>query len=115
MSDSARLLGIAVAVGAAAALVLGVGLGLAQEESGLQWIGYMLSIAGAVTIGFACFSGAPTSARKHVARRIGRSEDEPGAGAAGVAESKPFVSELIVLFAAGLLLVAAGTALELIV
>jgi hypothetical protein len=112
MSEAARLLGIVVAVGATVALVLGFGLGLAQEESVLQWIGYMLSIAGAVTIGFACFSGAPTSARKHVARRIGRSEDEPGA--AGVTESKPFVSELIVLFAAGLLLVAAGTALELV-
>ena len=112
MRDSARLLGITMAVGAAAALVLGVGLGLAQDESVVQWIGYMLSIAGAVTIGFACFSGAPTSARKHVARRIRPSADEPGAAA--VVESKPFVSELIVLFAAGLLLVSAGTALELL-
>ena len=34
--------------------------------------------------------------------------------AAAVAESKPFVSEIVVLFAAGLLLVAAGTALELL-
>jgi hypothetical protein len=113
MSASARLLGFALAVGAAAALVLGVGLGLAQEESVLRWIGYMFSIVGAVTIGFACFSGAPTSARKHVARRLRTTEDEPAAAA--VVESKPFVSEIIVLFAAGLLLVAAGTALELLI
>ena len=113
MRDSARALGIVLASGVAAALVLGVVLGLAQEESVLQWIAYMLSIAGAVTIGFACFSSAPTSARKHVARRIGKSPDEPGEAVA-VAESKPFVSEIVVLFAAGLLLVAAGTALELL-
>ena len=114
MRDSARALGIVLAAGVAAALVLGVALGLAQDESVLQWIAYMLSIAGAVTIGFACFSSAPTSARKHVARRIGKSDEaEPGAAVA-VAESKPFVSEIVVLFAAGLLLVAAGTALELL-
>ena len=112
MRDSARALGIVVAAGIAAALVFGVVLALAQEESAVQWIAYMLSIAGAVTIGFACFSSAPTSARKHVARRIGKSADEPGAEA--VVESKPFVSEIVVLFAAGLLLVAAGTALELL-
>ena len=112
MRESARVLGIVLAAGLAAALVLGVGLGLAQEESVLQWTAYMLSIAGAVTIGFACFSSAPTSARKHVARRIGKSDDQPGAEAA--VDSKPFVSELIVLFAAGLLLVVAGTVLELL-
>ncbi len=112
MRDSARALGIVVAIGVAAALALGIALGLAQDESVLQWVGYMLSIAGAVTIGFACFSGAPTSARKHVARRIGPSGNE--AKAAAVVESKPFVSELVILFAAGLLLVAAGTALELL-
>ena len=113
MSDSARALGIVVSIGVVAALVLGIVLGLAQEESVVRWIAYMLSIAGAVTIGFACFSSAPTSARKHVARRIGKSKDEPVAAEA-VAESKPFVSEIVVLFAAGLLLVAAGTALELV-
>lgn len=111
MRDSARALGIVVSIGVASALVLGIGLGLAQDESVMQWIGYMLSIAGAVTIGFACFSGAPMSARKHVARRIGPSSNEAKAAAA---DSKPFVSELVVLFAAGLLLVAAGTALELV-
>ena len=112
MRDSARLLGIAVGVGAASAVVLGVVLGLAQEESVSRWIGYMFSILGAITIGFACFSGAPTSARKHVARRMRTSESTPAVAEA--AESKPFVSEIIVLFAAGLLLVALGTGLEVL-
>lgn len=112
MSHSARLLGMTVGAGAAAALVLGVGLGLAQEESVSRWIGYMLSIVGAVIIGFACFSGAPTSARKHVARRMRPSED--AADAAVVAEPKAYVSEVVVLFASGLLLVAVGTGLELV-
>lgn len=113
MTHSARLLGIVVGAGTVGALVLGVVLGLAQEESVVQWIGYMFSILGAVTIGFACFSGAPTSARKHVARRMRpTSDDEPEVPE--VAESKPFVSEIVILFAAGLLLVAAGTVLELL-
>jgi hypothetical protein len=113
MNDSARLLGTALAFGAATALVLGVGLGLAQEESVTRWIGYMFSIVGAVVIGFACFSGAPTSARKRVARRVRPSED--AAETAAVAETKAYASEVVALFAAGLLLVAAGTALELLI
>jgi len=111
--DSGRLLGIVLGAGTAGALVLGVVLGLAQEESVTQWIGYMFSILGAVAIGFACFSGAPTSARKHVARRLrSNNDDEPEVPE--VAESKPFVSEIVVLFAGGLLLVAVGTGLELV-
>ena len=113
MRDSARALGIVLAIGVAAALVLGVGLGLAQEESVSRWIAYMLSIAGAVTIGFACFSSAPTSARKHVARRMRPSQDS--ADTAAVAEAKPYVSEVVILFAAGILLVAVGTGLELLI
>lgn len=112
MSHSARLLGLAVGAGAGAAIVLGLALGLAQGESVMQWIGYMFSIVGAVIIGFACFSGAPTSARKHVARRLRPSEDT--ADAAVAAEPKAYVSEVVLLFASGLLLVAAGTALELV-
>lgn len=72
----------------------------------------MLTILGAVTIGFACFSGAPTSARKHLVRRMRKTEDEPELPA--LATEKPFVSELVVLFTAGLLLIAAGTGLELL-
>ena len=113
MSDSARALGIVLAIGVAAALVLGVGLAVAQEESVSRWIAYMLSIAGAVTIGFACFASAPTSARKHVARRMRPSQGD--SDTAAVAEAKPYVSEVVVLFAAGILLVAAGTGLELLI
>ena len=122
MNGSVRLLGLALGVGVAAALVQGVALGLAQEESVLRWIAYMLSVAGAITIAFACFSGAPTSARKHVARRMRKPPDEPdepdepeqAAAAAAVVESKPYTSALVVLLVAGLLLIAAGTGLELL-
>jgi hypothetical protein len=113
VNDSVRLLGLALGVGVAAALALGVLLGLAQEESVLRWVAYMLSVAGAITIAFACFSGAPTSARKHVARRMRQVPDEPEAAVA-VVESKPYASALVVLLAAGLLLIAAGTGLELL-
>jgi hypothetical protein len=112
VSQSARLLGITVGAGIAAALVLGLALGLAQEESVTQWVAYMFSIVGAVIIGFACFSGAPTSARKHVAKRLRPSEDADDAVA--VAEPKAYVSEVVVLFASGLLLVMLGTGLELV-
>jgi hypothetical protein len=112
LNDSVRLLGIALGVGAGAALAAGVLLGLAQEESVLRWIAYMLSVAGAITIAFACFSGAPTSARKHVAKRM-RTPDEPEEAVA-VVESKPYASALVVLLVAGLLLIAAGTGLELL-
>jgi glucan phosphoethanolaminetransferase (alkaline phosphatase superfamily) len=111
LNDSARLLGIALGVGVAAALAAGVLLGVAQEESVLRWIAYMLSVAGAITIAFACFSGAPTSARKHLAR-MRKQRNEPEAVA--VIESKPFASALVVLLVAGLLLIAAGTGLELL-
>ena len=119
MNGSVRLLGLALGVGVAAALVLGVALGLAQEESVLRWIAYMLSVAGAITIAFACFSGAPTSARKHVAKRMRKPPDEPdepeqAAAAVAVVESKPYASALVVLLVAGLLLIAAGTGLELL-
>jgi len=113
LNDSARLLGIALGVGVGAALVLGVALGLAQEESVLRWIAYMLSVAGAITIAFACFSGAPTSTPKHLAR-MRKQADEPEGAAVAVVESKPYASARVVLLVAGLLLIAAGTGLELL-
>ena len=73
----------------------------------LRWIAYMLSVAGAVTIAFACFSGAPTSTRKHLARM--RKEAAEPEEAVAVVESKPYASALVVLLVAGLLLIAAGT------
>ena len=115
MNDSVRLLRLALGIGAGAALVTGVLLGLAQEESVLRWIAYMLSVAGAITIAFACFSGAPTSARKHVAKRMRTQPEEPDeVVVVAVAESKPYASALVVLLVAGLLLIAAGTGLELL-
>jgi hypothetical protein len=115
VNDSVRLLGLALGIGFGTALAAGVLLGLAQEESVLRWIAYMLSVAGAITIAFACFSGAPTSARKHVAKRMRKTPDEPEeAVAVAVVESKPYASALVVLLVAGLLLIAAGTGLELL-
>ena len=114
MNDSGRLLGIALGIGVGAALVLGVALGLAQEESVLRWIAYMLSVAGAITIAFACFSGAPTSSRKHLARMRKEAAEPEEPGAVAVVESKPYASALVVLLVAGLLLIAAGTGLELL-
>jgi uncharacterized membrane protein HdeD (DUF308 family) len=111
VNDSIRLLRLALGLGVGAALVVGVVLGLAQEESVVRWIAYMLSVAGAITIAFACFSGAPTSSRKHLAR-MRKQAAEPDV--APVVESKPFASALVVLLVAGLLLIAAGTALELL-
>ena len=58
VNDSVRLLRLALGLGVGAALVLGVVLGLAQEESVLRWIAYMLSVAGAITIAFANVSFA---------------------------------------------------------
>jgi hypothetical protein len=112
MRASGRLLGLALAVGAAGALVLGVGFGLAQEESVLRWIAYMFSILGALMLAFACFSGAPTSARQHLARRLQKTEVEPEEPA--VAKGKTLLSEIVVYVTAGLLLIAAGTGLELL-
>jgi hypothetical protein len=115
VNDSVRLLGLALGIGVAAALAAGVLLGLAQEESVLRWIAYMLSVAGAITIAFACFSGAPTSARKHVAKRMRKPPDEPEeVVAVAVVESKPYASALVVLLVAGLVLIAVGTGLELL-
>ena len=111
MNDSVRLLRLALGLGVGAALVLGVVLGLAQEESVLRWIAYMLSVAGAITIAFACFSGAPTSSRKHLAR-MRKQDAEPDV--APIVEAKPYASALVVLLVAGLLLIAAGTGLELL-
>jgi hypothetical protein len=114
LNDSLRLLRLALGVGVAAALVLGVALGLAQEESVVRWIAYMLSVAGTITIAFACFSGAPTSTRKHLARMRKEAEEPEAAVAVAVVESKPYASALVVLLVAGLLLIAAGTGLELL-
>jgi hypothetical protein len=121
---SARQLGVVFAAGVAGAIALGIALGLAQGESVLRWIAYMLYVAGAIVIGFAFFTGAPASPRK-----VARQEKEkllkeamdkqrgvppPRAQAVAVeADATPFASELLVLVCAGALLFVAGVLLEL--
>jgi hypothetical protein len=106
LRSTARQLGVVVAAGVAGALALGIGLGLAQDESVLRWIAYMLYVAGAVVVGFAFFTSTPPSPRKLARERLTKTEPkEP--------TPKPFVSELVVLVLAGIVLFCAGVVLEL--
>jgi hypothetical protein len=108
LRSTARQLGIVVAAGVAASLAFGIGLGIAQDESVVRWIAYMLYVAGAVVVGFAFFTGAPPSPRKLARQRLTKdaSQEEP---------PKPFASELVVLVVGGIVLFAAGVLLELAV
>jgi hypothetical protein len=122
---SARQLGIVVGVGVAGAIVLGIALGLAQGESVITWIAYMLYVAGALVVGFAFFTGAPASPRK-LARQekekvLKEAMDEqrgvkpPRTQAVAVeADTTPFMSELVVLVCAGGVLFGAGLLVELV-
>jgi hypothetical protein len=104
---AARRVGLALGVGIGAALAVGVALALAQGESMLLWFAYMLDVAGALVIAFALFSGAPTSARKAIARRYLKKEpdhEEPGA---------PIVGDLLLFAFAGVALLALGLLAEL--
>ena len=106
MRQSARNLGAVVGIGIAASVALGVALGLAQDESVLRWIAYMLYLSGAVVLGFAFITGAPPSPRKLAKERVLKKEQpDPG--------EKPFASELVVLAFAGIALFCAGVLLEL--
>jgi hypothetical protein len=125
MRASARTLGFIVAGGVAGAIAVGIGLGLAQGESVITWIAYMLYVAGALVIGFAFFTGAPSSPRK-----IARQEKEKvlkeemdrqrgvkpprGEAIAVEADATPFMSELVLLVCAGAVLFGAGLLVELV-
>ena len=123
MRASARTLAYIVAGGVAGAIVVGIGLGLAQGESVITWIAYMLYVAGALVIGFAFFTGAPSSPRK-----IARQEKEKvlkeemdrqrgvtprGEAIAVEVDATPFMSELVLLVCAGAVLFGAGLLVEL--
>jgi hypothetical protein len=125
MRASARTLALIVGGGLAGAVAVGIGLGLAQGESVITWIAYMLYVAGALVVGFAFFTGAPASPRK-----IARQEKEkvlkeemdrqrgvkpPRAQAVAVeADAAPFMSELVLLVCAGGVLFGAGLVVELL-
>ena len=118
LRQSARNLGAVLAIGVGASCVLGAALALAQDESVPRWIAYMLYIAGAIVVGFAFLVNTPPSPRKLAKQRtIDRAQArvegrDPDAVADDVPE-KPFVSELVVLVAAGVALFAAGMLLEM--
>lgn len=105
--ESARQFAIVLAAGLAGSLALGLGLGLAQEESVLRWIAYMLYIAGALVIGLAALTGGASPRRAAQKRLIERVEPEAEPTA------KTVISERLVLAVAGATLFAAGTLLEL--
>ena len=114
---SLRTLGFVLGVGIFAAIVLGVAFAIAQDESVLRWIAYMLYIAGAAVIGFGFLAGQPASPRKLARQRtIARAEarakgldpdEQPEAPA-----ERTFGSEVALLAVAGAALFAAGILLE---
>ena len=124
MRASARTLAFIVAGGVAGAIVVGIGLGLAQGESVITWIAYMLYVAGALVIGFAFFTGSPSSPRK-IARQekekvlkeeMDRQRGVKPARAEAIAveaDATPFMSELVLLVCAGAVLFGAGLLVEL--
>ena len=97
-----RELGILLAVAGAASLLLGLVLGLVQDESIGQWLAYGLDIGGAVLIGLGFLTGPESPRKRYVRERI-RKEPAP----------PKTENRLLVFAAAGLLLLAAGTLLEI--
>jgi uncharacterized membrane protein YedE/YeeE len=121
MRASARQLGIVVAAGVTGAVALGLTLAIAQNESILRWIAYMLYVAGAAVVGFAFFTGAPASprklARQEKERVLQKAMDEQrgvkqNPVPAVAEEATPFASELVLLVFAGALLFGLGILLE---
>ena len=104
MRNFMRELGLLLAIAGAISLALGFVLGLVQDESVGQWLAYGLDIGGAVLIGLGFLTG-PESPRKRYLRERILKEPAPPKGE----------SRLLVFVGAGLLLLAAGTLLELAV
>lgn len=96
-----------LAAGVAGAVAFGVALGIAQGESVVRWIAYMLYVAGAIAVGFAFLTGAPESPRKLARQRLLKKDEEP------TPEAKPFASELLVLVTGGAALFCLGALVEL--
>lgn len=98
----ARELGLVLAIAGAASVVLGLLLGLAQSESIVRWLAYGLDIGGAVLIGVGFLTGPESPRKRYVRERILKEPAPPKSE-----------SRLLVFGAAGLVLLAAGTLLEL--
>ena len=99
-----RELGFLLAIAGTISLALGLVLGLVQDESIVQWLAYGLDIGGAVLIGLGFLAGPESPRKRYVRERILK-EPAPPRGE----------SRLLVFVGAGLLLLAAGTLLELAV
>jgi hypothetical protein len=99
-----RELGLLLAIAGVISLALGLVLGLVQNESIAQWLAYGLDIGGAVLIGLGFLTGPESPRKRYVRERILK-EPAPPKGE----------SRLLVFVTAGLLLLAAGTMLELVV
>lgn len=97
-----RELGLLLAIAGAASLLLGLVLGLVQDESIPQWLAYGLDIGGAVLIGLGFLSGPESPRKRYVRERILKQPAPPKTE-----------NRLLVFVAAGLLLLALGTMLEL--
>jgi hypothetical protein len=99
-----RELGLLLAIAGAASLALGLVLGLVQDESIPQWLAYGLDIGGAVLIGLGFLTGPESPRKRYVRERILK-EPAPPKGE----------NRLLVFVSAGILLLALGTLLELVV
>jgi hypothetical protein len=97
-----RELGVLLAIAGVISLTLGLVLGLVQGESLGQWLAYGLDIGGAVLVGLGFLTGPESPRKRYVRERILK-EPAPPKGE----------SRLLVFVGAGLLLLAAGTLLEL--
>ena len=102
MSAFAREVGRTVLIVGVVSVLLGIVLGLVQAESVLQWIAYGLDIGGAVIIGIGFLTG-PESPRKRYVRERVLKQPAPPRGE----------SRLLTFGVAGILLVAAGTLVEI--
>jgi hypothetical protein len=107
VTENLRQLGIVLAAGVAGSLAIGAALGLAQEESVLRWVAYMLYVAGALGLGFAALMGTTSPRRAARKRLVERTEPD------AEPTTKPLASERLVLALGGAILFVAGTLLEL--
>jgi hypothetical protein len=104
VKEFGRELGILLAIAGAASLLLGLVLGLAQDGSIEQWLAYGLDIGGAVLIGLGFLTGPESPRKRYVRERILKEPAPPKAE-----------SRLLVFVTGGLILLAAGTLLEIVV
>lgn len=102
MREFGRELGILLAIAGTASLLLGLILGLVQDESIEQWLAYGLDIGGAVLIGLGFLTGPESPRKRYVRERILKEPAPPKAE-----------NRLLVFATGGLLLLAAGTLLEI--